>query len=206
MQQHADKKTNLSELLANEFELLKGNTSSTPAGKEAVKKLCKLGKEYSFDATLLQTLPLTCKKEPANRTDFEVMMFSTLKTSIDQQIDSLTRSMAELEPTKADALSSVAAAKDLVEKNEAVQTTASEELTAANSGAREATKEVAKADNRLYQIWADMKEVCDAQDELAESVNTFKENVLAAFQQLKEKEPEPEPVEAQPAEEAEAPE
>merc|ERR1719498_666600 len=54
MQALADKKTALSEILTNEFVLLKDGTSQSPAGKKAIKKLESVGKEYHLDDTLLQ--------------------------------------------------------------------------------------------------------------------------------------------------------
>jgi len=207
MQALADKKTNLSELLEKEFKLVQETTTATPEGKEAVKKLSKVGKEFKFDETLLQTLPLTCKKELANRTEFEVIMFATLKTNIDRQIDGFTQKLAEMEPSKAEKLTAVASAQNVVEKAEAALAAASEVLSASAAGTKEATKEVAKANDHFYKIWGDMKEVCDLQDGLAREVKNFKESVITAFQQLKEREPEPEepePVEAEHVEEEKA--
>jgi len=203
MQALADKKTNLSELLEKEFQLVQETTTATPEGKEAVKKLSKVGKEFKFDETLLQTLPHTCKKELANRTEFEVIMFATLKTNIDRQIDGFTQKLAEMEPSKAEKLSAVASAQNVVEKAEVALAAASEVLSASAAGTKEATKEKAKADEHFYQIWGDMKVVCDLQDGLAREVKNFKETVAAAFQQLKEREPEPEEPEHVEAEHAE---
>lgn len=195
MQAQVDKKTDLSELLVNEYVLLKDGDSHSPAGKAAVKKVMAVGKEYHLDDTLLQTLPLTCKKEPESRTEFEVMMFTSLKTAIDRQIDGLTQKLVELEPGKAQKLSAVAAAQGNLDKAEAALTAASDDLHSAQAANKDANKEVSKADDFLYKIWQDMKVACDSQDELRKEVENLKDNVFTAFHQLKEKEPEPEAVE-----------
>ena len=82
MQAHAGKKTLLSHLLANEFERLVTGTSCTKEGHAAVKKLVKCGKECNLDETLLKTFPLTCKKEPSTRSEFEEMMITSLKKTV----------------------------------------------------------------------------------------------------------------------------
>lgn len=193
MQAHVEKKTNLSELLSNEYVELKDGTSTDK--KTAVKKLLAIGKEYGLDHTLLQTLPLTCKKEPGDRTEFETMMFTSLKAAIDRQIDGLTQKLVEMEPGKAEKLAAVAAAKASVEQAEAALAAASEEVSASQAASKDAAKEVAKADDFLYKIYHDMKEACDAQDSLQKDIQNFKDTIWTAFHQLKEKEPEPEPVE-----------
>merc|ERR1711971_568244 len=71
---------------------------------------------------------------------------------------------------------------------------ADEELNATQTSHKDATKELGKADASLRAIWGDMQEVCVAQDDLANTLKDFKENIWASFNALKEKEPEPEPV------------
>jgi len=203
MQAHANKKANLSDLLANEFVALQQETSNTPTGKTAVKKLLHAGKEYDLDETLLTTFPLTCKKEPASRSDFELMMFTSLKASIDKQIESLTQKVAELEPSKGQLTNTATAAQQSLERAQASLTAANEEHSGAHAAHKEADKAVTKAEDGRYQIWADMKLACDAQDDLADEITAFKETVQS-FQQLRDREPEPEPAEEpEPPEEAE---
>jgi len=189
MQALADKKTALSEILANEFVMLKDGTSQSPAGKKAIKKLESVGKEYHLDDTLLQTLPLTCKKEPANRTEFESLLFDSLKTAMDKQIDTITHKLTELEPAKAEKEAAVATAKEALSRAEAALSGVNEEFTTSQAAAKDAQKEVKAADDFLYKIWGDMKVACDAQDELAAKVKQFKDDVWTAFHQLKEKQP-----------------
>lgn len=204
MQALADKKGSLSEILENEFVQLRDGTSLTPEGKQAVKKLTSIGKEYSLDETLISTLPMTCKKDPTTRTEFETMMFTSLKNAIDREIATISDKLGLLEPSKAEKLAAVASAKEEVERLESVQTAAHDEFSAANAASKDAGKEVSKADDYLYKIWKDMKTACDAQDELAAELKNFKDNVVTAFQQLKEKQPAEEEVEEEEAAEEEA--
>jgi len=201
---HSDQKATLTDLLSNEFALLRDGTSAGAGGQKAVKKLLSIGKEYSLDSTCLQTFPMTCKKPAANRSEFESIMFTTLQGGIDKNIGHLNQKLAEAEPVKAQKLTDVANAKDALEKAEAGLAASIEALSLAHTAHKDAVKEVSKADSFLYKIWEDMRKVCDAQDELDGELKNHTGNILTFFAQLKAKEPEPEPVE--PMEEEAAPE
>lgn len=194
VQSYADKKAALSNFLATEFALLRDGSSAGAAGKKAVQKTLQIGKEFSLDATLLQTFPMTCKKPSAERTEFEALMFTSLQSAIDKSIDALTAKIVEVEPVKAQKEAAVASAKEASDQAEAALTKAAEELQAAQEASKESSAEVKKAEKHLYEIWNDMKKACDAQDSLAGEIQNFKGNILTAFEQLKEKEPEAEPV------------
>jgi len=195
MQIHADEKAQLTSLLENEFVMLRDGSSAGAAGKKAVQKMVKSGKDYGADYTLLQTFPITCKKLPDQRSEFEQMMFTSLKASLDRSIASLSQKLAEAEPIKVQKGAAVASAKGTLERAEAALLAVSEELSTNQTAQKEAAKEVAKADAFLHQIWADMKAACDAQDALAEELKRLQDEVFASFEKLKERAPEPEPVE-----------
>lgn len=185
------KKTSLSELLANEYELLQNEASTTPAGKQAVKKLESAGKHYNLDPTLLQTFPLTAKKEPSSRSEFETMMFTSLKAAIEKETNAMSAKLVELEPQKAEKTKALAEAAEKLEKMQAELSSANEEHSKTQAAHKEAEKAVEKAEEFVYQIWNDMKAACDAQDERADSITEFKKN-LDMFNQLRDREPEPE--------------
>jgi len=193
-------------VLANEFVMMKEGTSASADGKKAVKKLIELGKQYGLDGTLLVTLPITCKKDVANRTEFEMMMFNSLQALIDGVIKELAAKLAEENKDLAAKTGDAENAKATMEKAKNGFKAASDELEATQAASAEAAKEVRKADANLRGLWEDMRKACDSQDSLAGEVKNFQECILTAFAELKEKEPEPEPVaeEAPPAAAAEA--
>jgi len=195
----------LANAVEQELALVRGSASISADGKKAVKTLLALGKEYGLDSTLLSTLPSTCKKEPAVRTEFEAMTFDSLKALMDKQIEGLSQKVAEAEPGVAAAVAAVAAAQGALETAQATEKAAGEELATAHGAQKDATKNAAKADSHQRQIWEDMRAACEAQDSLASDLTNFTEHVLVAFQALKEKEPEPEPVEEPAPVEEEAP-
>lgn len=204
LQKVVDKKAHLSDCLATEFVMLKEGTSTSAVGKKAVQKLLALGKEYGLDSTLLQTFPITCKKQAATRTEFETTMFTSLQALIERQIDAMSQKVGEVEPIRAAKVAAVEGAKDALGKAEAVLTAANEALDCTHAAHKEASKAVAQADSSVRKIWEDMRRACDAQDDLANDLKNFKEHILVAFQQLKDKEPESEPVEEPEAVEEEA--
>jgi chromosome segregation ATPase len=173
---------------------------------KGLKKLEAFGKEMKLDGTLLQALPFACKKAPSDRSDFDKLVCTDVKSKIDGEIVSVDKSVAEAEATKAGKAAQVEACKEKVTAAQTAVTAAEEANTAAQGAVKEAEKEVKKADDSLNNIWADMKEVCDAQDGVKADIKTFKEEVLMAFETLKNKEPEPEPVvEPEPVAEAAEP-
>jgi len=89
LQRVVKKQASLSDALANEFELVLNNPSSCNGGKQAVKNLKALGKEFGMDNTLLETLPISCKKAPDTRSEFEAMVFTSLKGLINSSIADL---------------------------------------------------------------------------------------------------------------------
>jgi hypothetical protein len=204
VQDFADKKESLSSMLAKEVALLKEGTCTSPEGKVALKTVTKLSKKFNFDDALLNLLAPTCQKEASARTEFELMSFTSLESSINKEIAALAEKVSETEPRKAETSAAVEAATTALQQAESAVNAADEELKTANAVLKEASKGASKAAEHLGAIWKDMKEACDAQDELAKQLQAFKDNVLAQFQLLKEKAPEPEPVEAEPEAGAEA--
>jgi len=198
VQHITSQKAALTSLLETDFVLLRDNSSAGAQGKKAVQQVLSLGKKYSWDSTLLQTFPMTCKKPAASRSDFEQHFFTSLQGCIEGQINDFAQKLSESEAAKAEKVAAVATAKGTLDSAEADLASASEAVNAAHSAQKDAAKDVSKAEHSLQEIWNDMKKVCDAQDEVATEVAHFRDSILSAFQQLKEKEPEPEPVEEAP--------
>jgi chromosome segregation ATPase len=192
---HEDDKAKLVSLEETEFVLLRDGSSHGAAGKKAVQKISALGKTFGLDHTLLQAFPEACKKPDANRSEFEKMIFDRIKAGIERNIGEAGQKLAEAEPVKAQKESAVASAKDALEKAEAALKAAEDELAANQTAQKEGAKDVSKADKDLHRIWSDMREACDAQDEMANELKRLQEDVSDAFQKLREREPEPEPVE-----------
>lgn len=195
LQKYTDKKANLSDALANEFVLLSQNTSASAAGKMALKKLLAVGKEFALGSTLLATLPISCQKAPAGRSEFEKGVFSSVQALIEGQIQLHSQWVGEAEAVKAAKAAATASAREAFDHAKEALAAAEKVVEDTQVLIKEASKEVSKADHSLRHIWVDMEQACNAQDEITGDVKNFKENVMGAFNELKEKEPEPEPVE-----------
>jgi ribonuclease HI len=171
-----------------------------------VDKLTKLGKEFSLvGSTLLQTFALACKKEAAQRSEFESLMFTQYQAGIDKGIAGFAKNVAEAEPVKAQKDAAVTNAQAALAAAEAALVAAAEAEKAAAAAHKESVKAVSQGNARLYSIWSDMKVVCDKQDAAQKTLTHHVSDIMSAFKELKEKEPEPEPVEEPaPVEEAAA--
>merc|ERR1712070_284835 len=146
LQRVVKKQASLSDALANEFELVLNNPSSCNGGKQAVKNLKALGKEFGMDNTLLETLPISCKKAPDTRSEFEAMVFTSLKGLINSSIADLGKQVAEAEPVKAAASAATANARATLESTKAALKAADENVTATHNASVEGAKAVRKAD------------------------------------------------------------
>jgi hypothetical protein len=195
LQKVVDKKASLTGSLAKEMPLLMGGTSSSADGRHALKKLLAIGKEFGLDSTLLLTLPITCKKVVAVRSEFENMIFHKLQALIEEQIAAISQEVDAAEPVKQGKVAATAAAQQALEQARAALKDAESELEDGHLASKEASKEVTKADHIMRGIWEDMRRACEAQDKLASELKSFKDDTWEAFNQLKDKEPEPEPVE-----------
>jgi len=217
LQKHTGELTIASGALAHEFVMLQTGNSASAEGKKALQKLVGLGNKYGLDHTLLGVLPIAAKKQADARTEFESMSFTNLHSLMTSVINELSQHVAAAEPTKAakteavaqaeaakaqavanaeaEKTAAVTSAKEALETANAAAKAAEEQLSTAQEGRSEASKELTRADAHLRHIWEDMKRACDAQDEAALDVRNLTEQVLAAFEQLKEKQPEQEPVE-----------
>jgi hypothetical protein len=111
MKRTSGKRTVLADALEHELAWVQLSECTSAEGKKAVKTLLALGKEYGLDSTLLSTLPSTCKKTLAARTEFEKGTFDSLKALMEQQIEGLSQKVAEAEPGVAAAVAAVIAAQ-----------------------------------------------------------------------------------------------
>jgi len=202
LQKLVTKKDNVSNVLANEFVMVRDGTTG---GKKAVQKVIAVGKEYGLDGTLLQTLPHACGKPVEQRTEFESMMFTNLQSLMERVIAGLSQNVAEAEPVKNAKTAAVAAAKAASDQAQAVLKAAEDTLEATQQSQRDAMKAVSQAESHRRKLWDDMRNVCDAQDSASFDLKNLKENIWPSFEKLREKVPEPEPVEEPEPMEEDAP-
>jgi hypothetical protein len=192
LQRFADKKDHLSTALTHEFVVLKDGTGVAALAKKSLQKLVAIGKEFGLDNTLLNVLPIAYKKQVDTRTEFESKVFTSLQALLEREIGTFSQKIVEAEQDKVAKAAAVAGASDTLESAKATLTSASEDLVAAQAADKDAAKATAVAETNVRNIYKDMKAACDEQDRLANDLKKLKEEVWAAFNQLKDKEPEPE--------------
>jgi len=195
------KKKVLDDAALADMQSLRDGGSGAAAGSAALKSLTTLGKNYKFDSTLLQSFPLACKKNPADRTDFDNTMFSAFQSALNDQRDKLSKTIVELEEDQTQKVVVVEGVKKTLAEAEEKLSAAGEEAKNAQvavKGAQAAEKEAIAS---LSAIWPEMKQACDAADQLAKDITAFKEVVLGNFGICKEKVAEPTEEEEPEAEE-----
>jgi hypothetical protein len=186
------KKKVLDDAALADMQCLRDEGSSSAAGGAALKALLSLGKNYKFDTTLLQSFPLACKKSPGDRTDFDNTMFSAFQSALNEQRDKLSQTAVELEQEQTRKLAAVESAKKVLTEAEEKLASASDEAKSAQAAVKSAQTVEKEATASLSSIWPEMKEACDAADQLAKDITAFKEEILGSFGTCKEKVAEPE--------------
>lgn len=211
------KKASLDTALESDFVNLRDGTGG---GKAVAKGLLALGREYHLDKTLLDVFATAASKSAEKRSEFETMSFNNLQKLLSEESAKLGQSVAAATPNQvaktqavadAEAAKTQAVATAEAAKNAAVDaakatyeaakeaTKAAEQAEEASKDARsEAGKEATKAETHLRHIWEDMRKACDAQDEAAAHLANLQDDVMAAFEQLKEMKPDEEPAEEEP--------
>jgi hypothetical protein len=182
----AQKKSTLEGATTNGFAAL---TTGAPKPEKdaAVKQITKLAKENGLDNTLLQAFGLACQTDYSSRSEFEVTSLSAVKTKLDEALAGVSKQLADEEAIVEQKKAGTAAAREKLGAAEAAQKAGVETLAAAKESLKEAKKNYSQAIANREGVWEEMKTACDAQDELLLAVKNFKEVILPAFEEVKEK-------------------
>lgn len=202
MQKVATEKNTLSQAVTTEMEVLRTEGSRTPLGKKASKAVAEMGKTYGLGPTLQSSFLEACKNPGAARTEFENTTFSTLVAKLAEHDVAVTQKLAAAQAESQQKAAAVEASKASLASAEESCQKAEDAVQGANNEKKEIESQLRKATSAVISIWADMKEVCDATDQLAADLKSFDEDLMVKFVSLKNKEPEPEPVEEAPPAEA----
>jgi hypothetical protein len=193
-------KSGLDSALADAFVPLKeGSAFPTKSKKDsAVQLLLSLANEHQVGFTLYQAFALACKTEATSRSEFETTTLDMVKQKFDAALTDVSKQVEEETAVVEQKKAATTAAKEKLLAAQTMQKEASEKLAASRDALKEAKQNVSQAVSFRQNVWEEMKIACDAQDALAKQIKKFKEVVLPAFEELKEKAP---VVEEPPAEE-----
>merc|ERR1712217_794811 len=101
LQKATDQKTELTSVIAEEFEVLRSSCSSSVAGKKALKTIAALGKQYRLEQTLLASFPLACKQEVGSRSEYDNLMVKEMAGALEKRLTECSKEVTELEAAKA---------------------------------------------------------------------------------------------------------
>lgn len=200
----ASKKAQLESALADTFAPLRdGNTEDV---KSKLAELVKVGTAFSFESSLMCSLPAALSKTPSSRGSFDTMVISQVEEEINKKIAGLTEALAAGEPGKTAAADKVSSASvELVAASER-DASCKAELEAARAAHKEVEGALKTAQKGLKDFEPDMKKASKAFDAATANHEQLKSGPLAAYTELLELSNAPPPAveEEAPAEASEA--
>jgi len=154
--------------------------------QDGIKKIEKLGKDFGFDMSLLQTVPAAFAKAPSDRGSFDKVVMSQMEAEFQKRLATFTDDLANGALAKRDRAARVEAAS-----SEHAQALASEEVAkTAREAARMAQKEAETEHKALLkaqqQGTSDLDKASAGVDAAKAELTEFDEGPLAAFKELLE--------------------
>lgn len=178
-----DKKAKLEACIKDSFAPLEQGTAENKAA--AAKAVLEAGKDYSFDASLLQTAEPVLHKELADRGTFDALCLENLKAAFDAATAGLDGELAAGATGKAERAAAVAAAEAAKKEAEDTQATLKETAQAAKDAKSAADAAQKAAAQSLEDFMPELKKLGDALDEAKEDLKDFKEEPMTAYDELK---------------------
>merc|ERR1719210_2638186 len=193
------KKQRLETSLETIYGPLKSGEMPAGEAKDGIKKIEKLGKDFGFDMSLLQTVPRAFAKAPSDRGSFDDLVMSQVEAEFQKHLATLIDELANGEPAMKDRAAKVEAAS-----NEHAQALASEEAAkTAKEASRTEQKEAETGHKAMLkaqqQAASDMRTASAGVKAAKAELMQLDEGALAAFKELLEftEIPPPAPVPAQ---------
>merc|ERR1719343_759407 len=109
--------------------------------KKLVKKLVGIGKEFTFDTSLLESVPSALAKKPEERGDFDKTILGHMDTQFQKCIGELDEEIKVLSPAKDERAAKVEAAKAVAETAGAALQTKKDAVKAAKENLKAGEKE-----------------------------------------------------------------
>lgn len=197
----AAKKAALEAALAEVYGPLKAKAASNAE----VKKLVAVGKEFSFDASLLATLPASLKKASEARGHFDNITLEQLDGEFSKCSAELAKEVEAGQPGKAERAATTEAASSAHAAALAKKDASAAALDAAKLALKKGVADCSAAEKAVANFYPDLKVAADALDTAKADLDGFNAGALKSFAELSERvTPPPEPVAPPAAEPAPA--
>jgi len=205
----AAKKEKVVSMQAEAYVPLKEQAMKESEMKKKLKLLMTIGKEFSFDSSLLESTPAALAKKPEERGEFDKTILGHMDTQFEKCLEALSSEIAGLEPGKQEREAKVADAKSVVDAAKAKLEAAAAAVKDAKDALKAGEKALKAATLSVKNWLPDVKVMFDELDGATAELKTFREGPLQTFEQLKDLETPPpppeEPEEPEPAAEDAAP-
>jgi len=194
-------KAKLDSLVSDVIAKSKEAALSGRDGKKLIKMMYTVGKEFSFDQSMLDTAEGILTKTPEERGTFDKIVEKQLEETVSAKIAEVVAEIEKLTPGKAER-ATVVEGKE-TECNAAKEKAAASKaaLDAATAAEAEGTKVLAEKQKKVKNFLPEMKKITSALEAAKADLESFKTGALANFNDLKElapPPPEPEPVVEEP--------
>lgn len=207
--QAEDKKNKIESIVTEVFNPCKEGTLDASKVKSGIGEVCKLGKEFSFDAALMHSLPSALGKAPSVRGSFDDLVVKQVEAELIDRKEKLGAVLKEGEAGRAERAKKVTDAEGAVAEATSTKKAKEESLTSAQTAEKEALVAEKAAEKAKKGFGAEMKQVQASLEEAASGLESFTAGPLATFKELLERssvvpEQPAEPAEAAPAQEVAA--
>jgi len=205
-----EKKVKLEAFFTEPFGKMKEGTLESSEVKSASAEILKIGKEYSFDPSLLTSIPSAIAKKPEERGPFDSICLQQVEDELKKKIAEMIEKLTAMEPAKAEKAAELAAAETAMAAAQQKELDSKDALNTAKEEEKASEEALKAAKDAVKDFMPEMSAACDAVDEAKAEKETLTDTALTPFKELVEwsnvvPEPEPEaPAEEAPAAEAPA--
>jgi len=181
----AERKARLEAVQKEAYEPLKDGLE-TDQHKKQVRALLLVGREFKFDASLVDCLPTALRKVKSDRRQFDDTIVQLLGEEIANAISKYDNICSEGEPAKAEraaatlsAQTALTAAEEVAEKTKAAAMEAVVTERACNA-------ELRAADRAVHNFLFEMRDLMDELDQTRDELAKFQEGPQATFSRLRD--------------------
>lgn len=182
--QAEDMKSKIESIVTEVFGPCKEGTLDASKVKSGIAEVCKLGKEFSFDAALMHSLPSALAKAPGVRGSFDELVVKQVEGELEGRKEKLLALLKEGESGRAERAKKVADAEGAVAEATSSKTAKEDALKGAQAAEKEALAAEKAAEKARKGFGAEMKEVQASLEEATSGLESFTGGPLATFQEL----------------------
>jgi len=181
-----EKKAKLEAFLTEPFGKMKEGTLEASELKAGSAETLKIGKEYSFDSSLLTSIPSAIAKKPEERGPFDSICLQQVEDELKKKIAEMTEKLTAMEPAKAEKAAELAAAETAMSAAQQKELDSKDALNTAKEEEKASEEALKAAKDAVKDFMPEMSAACDAVDEAKAEKETLTDTALTPFKELVE--------------------